>query len=198
MGKNKPNNGGRNRGGNSQPRNNRNSHLDEKTSVSFNEEELKRIITEAIRDALQENQKRLEENEKEKEALENKKLPHKEVARFFFRFFFFPFLLYKDKLLKKNAHDQLLIMVTAFLMDFAGLFLWIGGPFIMICGIIQKELITIAIGLLIWTFGSLFVVASKSFDQEKDSMKIYAYSACVLALASFIASLVSLYLTLRG
>lgn len=58
--------------------------------------------------------------------------------------------------------------------------------------ILSTELIFIPIGFALLLWGSIFAIAGKEFAKEKDSNKIYAYSASVLALISCILSLIAL------
>lgn len=195
MGKNKSNIGTKKN--NQMKDNGKNPHQENKNINPFDEEDLKRIITEAIKDALQENLKRLDEDENCIKGQKNKKYSVKDKVWFWFRFFVFPFFLYKDKRIKRNAHDHVLLLVIELLLMTVGLVLWIFGPTLVVYSIIHKEVAAISVGLLIWMFGSLFITAAKSFDRENDSMKIYAYSASILALASFITSLWALFFATR-
>lgn len=48
------------------------------------------------------------------------------------------------------------------------------------------------IGIFLFFFGGIFIIAGDGFSKERDSNKIYAYSAGILALISCVVSIISL------
>lgn len=48
------------------------------------------------------------------------------------------------------------------------------------------------ISLFVFIMGSLMVLSGRAFREEQDSMKIYAYSASIIALISCVVSIVAL------
>lgn len=58
----------------------------------------------------------------------------------------------------------------------------------------NSDILTIiATGMMLLTFGSVFILAGDQFGKEKDSNKIYAYSSCMLAIAGCIIAIIQLF-----
>lgn len=53
---------------------------------------------------------------------------------------------------------------------------------------------TFVFSFFIQLVGSFMIISGKAFNEEQDSMKIYAYSASIIALVSCIVSIVTLIL----
>ena len=79
----------------------------------------------------------------------------------------------------------------------------IGGELLRLLGILiilraffvgNSDILTIiATGMMLLTFGSVFILGGDQFGKEKDSNKIYAYSSRMLAIAGCIIAIIQLF-----
>lgn len=98
--------------------------------------------------------------------------------------------------------DNVLVLVTSMILRFIGDIMWGtglgGGAYIIYKIAVLKKLeklynvIPIMAILLIW--GSAFILASKEFEKETESNKIYAYSASIFALVSCIVAIITMFM----
>lgn len=114
----------------------------------------------------------------------------------------FPWKIYKGFSINKGMYDSVLVFVVSISLEIIGTLMWLFGfVSIIICGIYQMITVGISsvsfttfyIGVMSIFMGSIFVLASSEFSKEKDSTKIYAYSACIIALISCVVSIISLF-----
>lgn len=111
----------------------------------------------------------------------------------------FPWKLIKMYKLKERAHDLLLVMVVSLALEIVGACLWAFGIIVVGSRVISMIMTyqyivfdwTCLVGGLMWLFGSITVLAGKTFAKESDGDRIYAFSACMLAVFSCILSVVA-------
>lgn len=115
---------------------------------------------------------------------------------------FFPWKINKKFSISDRIYDNILTLTVSIILHGIGGILWIIGLCtfgynvyeVIINGITFTFLILLIIALLLFLFGSMFILAGDKFIQEDDSYKIHAYSASVIALMSCIISIVALFL----
>lgn len=113
----------------------------------------------------------------------------------------FPWKIYKGFSINKGMYDSVLVFVVSISLEIIGTLMWIFGFVSTIYGVYQMVIVGISsvsfttfyIGVMSIFMGSIFVLASSEFSKEKDSTKIYAYSACIIALISCVVSIISLF-----
>ncbi|MCM1119642.1 MAG: hypothetical protein NC543_09810 [bacterium] len=113
---------------------------------------------------------------------------------------FFPFKLNKNIQFQKRLYDGLLIVVISTILEGVGGVLWICGAYSFAkgcLGLLDVEnicdlIVTIIVSIFFIIIGSFFFLAGKTFGEETESNRVYAYSASVLALVSCILSLIAL------
>ena len=165
----------------------------------ISEERLTEIYTESFYRAL----KRLDE---EKENVQERS-PNQKKGRIWctnallaLNLLFFPFKINKHFKLNKSLYDGILVVTISAGLECFGALVWAAGMYKLISdfsdifdkGMSTMLLASLPIDLVFSFFGSFFYLAGKSFGEEKDSNKVYAYSASILALVSCIVSLVAL------
>lgn len=146
--------------------------------------------------------KRIEEEKKKEKKINTPIKKEKWYVNLLFilNFLFFPFKIHKRFQLREQVYDSVLLLFVTLILKISGVFMWFSGImyalFIILPGltreISQQLLINLGWVLIIMLFGSLFYLAGKSFINERDSNKIHAYSASILALVSSIVSIITL------
>ena len=109
----------------------------------------------------------------------------------------FPWLILERKKINTHVYDGVLVIPISMLLMFGGTFFWLGGVgaiITLLCGNMENSFSVWMISVLMIFVGSLMIVSGKTFGEEEDSMKIYAYSASIIALVSCIVSIVALLL----
>ena len=109
----------------------------------------------------------------------------------------FPWLIWGRRKINAHVYDGVLVIPISMLLMYGGTFFWLGGVgaiITMFCKKMENSFSVWMISALMIFVGSLMVVSGKTFGKEEDSMKIYAYSASIIALVSCIVSIVALLL----
>lgn len=167
-------------------------------SNSISQERIIEIQAEAYYRAL----KRIE-NEKLKEA---EKMPEKNKYKWYEEVFFllntlfWPWKISKKFSVSNRIYDSILVLIISSTFVIVGTVIWIIGIIGQVyliyrmikLGITGELLIISAIMLYVLLGGSILVLAGNEFEKEKDSNKIYAYSASIIALISCIVSIIAL------
>lgn len=156
------------------------------------------IHTEAYYKAL----KKIEQEKTDSNESVTEKKKEKWHTRLFFvlNVLFCPWIISKRFKLNKGIYDSILIFLVSGALVIIGTFMWLFGIYLFAYGIwqmikvgISNDLVAVSfIGMFLFFLGSVFVLASKEFSDEMDSNKIYAYSACIIALVSCVASIITL------
>lgn len=165
-------------------------------TANISEERLVEIYSEAYYRAL----KRLECEK----CAELRNTTNKKKRRWWYSILFilnvllWPFKINKHFTYNKRIHEDLLTLIISMILTIVGSAMW----FLGIVGLIYGWRNLHDFGLSVVSFfiicvililmGSIFILAGTTFGEERDSNKIYAFSACVLALVSCILSLVSI------
>ncbi len=165
---------------------------------AISEERLTEIYAEAYYRAL----KRIEQ-EKSTEPEQNVGIKEKRWGiriLFALNLFLFPFKINKRFKYNKRMHEGFLKVIISSILEYFGFVLWFLGLAGLGYGIWNIHAWDVSVACIIYfiiciesiMMGSFFFLAGKTFDKETESNRIYAYSACVLALVSCITSLVAL------
>lgn len=142
-----------------------------------------------------------EENKSNVETnLEKRKYKWYEKVLYFFNVFFAPWVISKRFLLNKQLYDLVLVFFVSTIMLLIGTIAWIIGVigfiYSLYLGIalheISNMLSLLGLSLLMVVLGSIIIISGNSFGNETNSERIYAYSACILALISCAIGIVSL------
>lgn len=120
---------------------------------------------------------------------------------FLLNILFCPWKISKRFTINKGIYDSILILFVSGVLEIVGTLMWLFGVFLILYEVyimIQVEISDTLftgsfIGIYAIFFGSLFVLASNAFIKEVDSNKIYAYSACIIALVSCVVSIITLF-----
>ena len=165
----------------------------------ISEERLIEIYSESFYRAL----KRLDE---EKENAQ-KQTPNQKKGRLswsdvplLFNLIFWPFKISKRYKLNNRMYDGILVVIISLVLECIGVLAWAGGlcklvyDFVTMFGskIFIEILSYLIIDLAFSFYGSFIYLAGKSFGEETESNRVYAYSASILALVSCIVSLIAL------
>lgn len=146
------------------------------------EVELERIITSAVKNAIE------QVNEEEERRSDGDEKPRIwEVFLLALNAILFPFHIHKHFKLVDRVHDNLLAGLVSFILWLTGVILWAGGVLLLVGFIIKQYWVGIPFLLVPMMFGSFVILAANSFNKERNSERIYAYSASILALLSCIA-----------
>lgn len=169
----------------------------EKSNNVFQDQMIE-IHTEAYYRAL----KRIEqEKEQEKEQTQDKKKDKWYLKLLFMlNVVIWPWKINKRFSINKRLYDNLLVLFVTGVLQIVGFLLWFFGGLasvVEICqmvkgGISSAAITTFSIVLFMLVLGSTFVLAGKEFNKETDSNKIYAFSACVIALISCVVAIITL------
>lgn len=103
----------------------------------------------------------------------------------------------------KNSYDSLLVIIISGAFFLVGYFLRLAGviSIVISCfpnvplGSILERFQFVGIGLIALLYGSIFVIAGDEFSGEKNSNKIYGYSASIIALAGCVISVIAIVLS---
>lgn len=171
-----------------------------KEMESLSNEALINIHTEAYYRAL----KKVKENNI-KELNEKEQMQYKPIQKLLIMLnvIFCPWRLSKKFILNGQIYDGFLVVAVSGIMEVSGVFVWmlggLGAAWIVLCEIMTKGelegykiIVTVIIIILLFMIGSLLYISGKSFEKEKDSNRIYAYSASIFALISCVISIVSI------
>lgn len=151
------------------------------------ETELEKIITVAVKCAIE------QVNEGKDEKSDGDKKPHIwEIFLLALNAMFFPFHISKHFKLVDRVHDSFLAGLVSFILWLTGVVLWAGGVILLVGFVVKQFWTGIPFLFVPMIFGSLVILAANSFNREKNSERIYAYSASILALLSCIASWIAL------
>ena len=166
---------------------NRNSSGTSPRGLYITEVELERIITSAVKNAIE------QVNEEKERLHEGDEKPRIwEVFLLALNAILFPFHIHKHFKLVDRVHDNLLAGLVSFILWLTGVILWAGGVLLLIGFIIKQYWVGIPFLLVPMMFGSFVILAANSFNKERNSERIYAYSASILALLSCIAGWIAL------
>lgn len=163
---------------------------------NITKEQLIEIQAEAYYRAL----KRIEQekNETESQKQERKKDKWYINLLFILNILGFPFMQSKKFRFSNQVYDNVLILIVSGTLEVIGTILWGFGMISIIIQVINlrtleiEGLLFIPVLLVFVMFGSIFIISGKEFNKENDSNKVYAYSACIIALISCVVSIVSL------
>lgn len=167
----------------------------------ISQEQMIEIHAEAYYRAL----KRMEEekNNTSMPTTKNEKDKWHDNILFFANVFFFPWKINKRFCVNKRICDSILVLFVSGSLKFLGMLMWLIGMVLLVALICQiamlnfslDMIIVVLLTLLLVILGSMFTLASKEFEKEVDSNKIYAYSASVIALISCVVSVIMLMKT---
>jgi len=159
---------------------------------SLSREELIELQAEAYYQAM----KRIENEKEMKKAISSEsKVKWWKQVRLFINVIFFPFIIFGKKKINNQIYDEILVLPVSTLLIGGGSFFWLVGIVAFIAMITKRKIFSIntsIIAFFILIVGSLMVVSGGAFREERNSMKIYAYSASIIALVSCIVSIVAL------
>lgn len=112
----------------------------------------------------------------------------------------FPFVLSKKFNLNNHLCDSILVLFISAILKTIGIILWFYNGYSIIViiyhfiiGLSKKNALAhIMYSLLKMLLGSTLYLGGIEFSKESDSNKIYAYSACIIALISCAVSIIAL------
>lgn len=170
--------------------------INEKIDIS--EERLTEIYAETYYRAL----KRIEyEREVKQEQKSSKvKKPWYAWVGFWLNIFLFPFKLNKRIKFNGQLYDGLLVVIISTVLEASGALVWFCGCVNLVyecynmfaIEVSLMQILKLVIGGVFVFAGSFLFIVGKQFGKETESNRIYAYSACVLALVGCIVSIVAL------
>lgn len=165
---------------------------------SISQEHLIEIQAEAYYRALKKiEQEKINCQEQEQEKTKNK--GYMEVL-LILNVIFCPWKISSKFSINNQMYDSVLVFFVSTVLCFIGMLEWFFGVFEIVhviyeltkVGISGALFIRFCIGLLCLFLGSIFVLSGKTFSEEEDSNKIYAYSASVIAMLSCAVSIIAL------
>ena len=136
-----------------------------------------------------------EEEQKDKEVVSKVKTKWWKRVIVFLNVLIFPFHIFGKKRINKKIYDDILVLPVSTLLIGGGAFFWLVGIAGIIAMITKKIVFnfnTIVFSFFILLVGSFMIISGIAFNEEQDSMKIYAYSASIIALVSCIVSIAAL------
>lgn len=136
-----------------------------------------------------------EKEQKDKEVVSNVKTKWWKRVIVFLNVLIFPFHIFGKKRINKKIYDDILVLPVSTLLIDGGVFFWLVGIAGIIAMITKKIVFnfnTIVFSFFILLVGSFMIISGRAFNEEQDSMKIYAYSASIIALVSCIVSIAAL------
>lgn len=164
-----------------------------------------KTLTLAIVKAYQiiESEKRLKEEKLDEQKKISKKANNEKWyinLLFMLNVLFFPWKINERFAINNKIYDSILVLFVSFILEFVGFVMWIIGFCMIINGLIMlyqgngldKFMGMLGLEALLIMFGSLFTLAGKEFSKVSESDRIYAYSACIIALVSCIATILPL------
>lgn len=148
--------------------------------------------------------KRIEQEKANSKEAMPEKIPDKKgkwynEILFLLNVLFWPWRINKRFRLNNRICDSILLLFVSGALQLVGFFVWVFGITTFICEICQviatgvaDVFVTALLGILALFLGSTFILAGQEFSKENDSNKIYAYSACIIALISCVVGIISL------
>ena len=136
-----------------------------------------------------------EKEQKDKEVVSKVKTKWWKRVMVFLNVLIFPFHIFGKKRINKKIYDDILVLPVSALLIGGGAFFWLVGIAGIIAMITKKIVFnfnTIVFSFFILLVGSFMIISGRAFNEEQDSMKIYAYSASIIALVSCIVSIAAL------
>lgn len=141
--------------------------------------------------------------EKQEEVIKRASYSFVENILFVLNVFCFPWKIQKKFNVNNRIYDSILVLFVTAILVISGTLIWGTGLFSIIYTLMQLIkhaidlkifIISLAVGMLMMEFGSIFIIAGNEFSKVQDSNKIYAYSASILSLVSCIVAVISLML----
>lgn len=145
--------------------------------------------------------KKIEQEKMEiKEQVEERKEKWYISLLFALNILFFPWSINKRFNVNNQIYDSVLVFFVSGVLYVIGTFMWLLGIYTIIAEIIEMLKVEITnnlvilflFGMLFHFFGVIFILAGVAFYKERDSSKIYAYSASVIALISCVVGIIAL------
>lgn len=167
--------------------------------INISQEQMIEIQAEAYYRAL----KRIEyEKANAKESMREKK-----NSKWYNKLFFmlgvviWPWKVRKQAAVNSEVYDSILVMFTSGALHIIGAVMWFFGIIasifemykIITIGISSVFVVFFLLGLVSLFLGDIFIMAGDEFSKEKDSNKIYAYSASIIALVSCGVGIIALF-----
>lgn len=111
-----------------------------------------------------------------------------------------PWKINKRFVINNRVYDSILVMFVSGTLEVVGSLLWLMGMLEIVClihqmlviGIIDYMVNICCISIFSLLFGCAFILAGREFEKETDDNRIYAYSACIIALISCVVSIIAL------
>lgn len=169
-----------------------------KNTDILTKEQLVEIHAEAYYRAL----KRIEEEQRDKRINSDKKEKkyQKGDVLFYINVILWPWKINKRFNVNQHIYNNILSVIISLVLKIFGFYLWLSGIITVVYKSIQmmftisfaSGIVHLLIGFALLLWGSIFVMAGKEFEKERDGNTIYAYSASILALISCILGIVAL------
>lgn len=168
-------------------------------SANFTKEQMIEIQSEAYYRAL----KRIEAEKIEDSNVPNEQQNSKwnEDLKFILNVVFWPWKISKRFQLSDCICDSILVLIVSIILKSMGVIIWLFSS-VYIATIVGQILIGASglgnisymmFGVLGMMIGSFLFLGGKEFSKENDSNKIYAYSACIIALISCVIGIITLF-----
>lgn len=166
---------------------------------NLSQEDMIEIQAEAVYRALKKFEQ--EKNDKIQSPTEKKHEKWYIKILFMLNMLFLPWKINKSFHINQGIYDSILVLFVAGALTLIGGVIWLFGVIsiiyvcyqITIAGISSAIIVAFAIGTLLMLLGSMIILSSEEFSKEMDSHKIYAFSACIIALISCVVSVLSLF-----
>lgn len=142
--------------------------------------------------------KRLEKEKAQREKVQKEKFQNRKLWERIYVFFcslFMPWFDIGKNRINSQIYDEMLVLPISTLLMGGGTLFYFVGIIAFVISITDKmkyNIFTSMISLFVFIMGSLMVLSGRAFREEQDSMKIYAYSASIIALISCVVSIVAL------
>lgn len=112
----------------------------------------------------------------------------------------FPWKIHKRFDVNNQIYDSVLVFFVSGVLYIIGTFMWVLGIYTIISEIIEMIkveitntlMLLLSFGFLFHFLGVMFILAGVAFYRERDSSKIYAYSASIIALISCVVGIIAL------
>lgn len=180
---------------------NNNTMIMESNNNYLSQEKIVEIQAEAYYRALKRiEDEKIKENEQD---LTKKKYKWYVNILFVINVLFCPWIINKRFAIRDRVYDDVLVLFVSGLLNIIGFGLWLVGMLVIIfkiyetvtIGIVDNIFVVLCLAVLLILFGSIFMLAGKRFDKETDSNTIYAFSASIFALFSFVVGIIALMKT---
>lgn len=134
---------------------------------------------------------------------ERKKYKWYENVLFIINVCFFPWKICKKFEISNRIGESTLVLFVALILGLGGGLIWLYGIYLIVLlihkvyesGITGNGITVFPLIMVVLFLGSLLTLAGQEFSKETDSNKIYAFSACVLALTSCITGIITIIYT---